>query len=112
MTLFKRNQNHSQNEGLKTSSIGIGRISSFTILSAIILGILIYTGFQVKEFYDNVAKNWEEIKFSTSHPAIVKSVREQYESKQKAIEEDFLKKEKSSEEKLIDEVTTQLKQSK
>lgn len=56
-----------------------------------------------------IFKNWSEIIFAIKKPAIVKSIRVNYENKQKQLEESFFKTEKTSEEKLIDAVTQELK---
>lgn len=76
----------------------------------VILGIFI-TGalfMQTKGFFSKVSASWDEIKFAYQKPALVRTIREDYEDKQEKLDQSFLKREKSSEDKLVDEVVRRL----
>lgn len=78
----------------------------FLVIS-IILG---YGALQFKGVYDKASKNWEEIMFAYEKPAIVKTIREDYEKKNKKLEQSFLLREKSPEDQLVDAVVKKLEQ--
>jgi hypothetical protein len=50
-----------------------------------------------------------EIRFAINKHNIVKSVRIDYEKRQKELEESYVKRDKTPEEKLIEEITNQIK---
>lgn len=106
--MFKRstqNQNRGESLGNPTN---VGKITSVTFLLVIGLAILTFAGFQVKGFYDRIVTNWAEIKFASEKPHLVREMRENYEQKQKELDESFTKQEKTVEQKLIEELTLQL----
>lgn len=74
----------------------------FLPVGGIILGLLILYSFQL-------FGNWQELLFTIKKPNIVKSIRLDYEGRQKKLEESFLKREKTPEEKLIETVVEELK---
>lgn len=74
----------------------------FLPVLAIILGLLIFFGFQIYG-------NWTELLFTMKKPNIVRSIRLDYEKRQTMLEESFLKREKTAEEKLIETITEELK---
>ena len=74
----------------------------------ILLAIFTYMFLQVGFFINTVATNWTEIEFAMEKPAIVKIVRQDYQTKQSKMEQSFLKPEKSSEEQLVNAVVEKL----
>ena len=81
------------------------RKALIAIFGVIVILVLVMQG---KDFYDKVSASWDEIKFAYEKPALVRTVREDYENKQEKLEQSFLQTEKSSEEKLVDEVVKRL----
>lgn len=80
----------------------------FTLMFAMVISILVYGGFKVKGVADSISGNWNEIRFAMEKPELVKTLREDYQSKQAKLDKDFMTKEKTSEEKLVDEVVKRL----
>ena len=99
---FKMNQNRS--ESLKGHTFDVRRLLSLSLALVVTVGILTFFAFQIKWFYDN----FEEVKFALKKPNIVKMVREDYEKKQKELEQSYTRKDKTSEQKLIEEVVKKL----
>ena len=79
------------------------------LLGFILLIILGFAAFKIGDFFNSLSKNWQEIKFAYEKPSIVQTVRTNYESQQKKMEQSFLKTQKSSEDQLIDAVVQKLK---
>ena len=96
-----------QSESLKRrTTFNIGRLLSLSLALVVILGILTFFTFQVKGFYDN----FEEVKFALQKPNIIKMVREDYEKKQKELEQSYTRKEQTVEQRLIEQLTKELKE--
>lgn len=108
MNFTSKKQN--QSEGPKKNSLNIswGRIFIGFTLALVVLAIIGYGCFQCKSFYDRVSQSKDEIFFALNHPNLVRAMREQYESRQAKLEDDFTRQEKSSQDKLIDEVVGKL----
>lgn len=93
------------------TKFSIKRFIGFSLILVLGVAILTFFGFQVKGQYEKIESSIEEINFAFNHPEIVKATREDYQERQNKLNESFLKKEKTSEEKLIEELTNQLKES-
>ena len=109
---INKNKSQSPNNQINSPKVNLRKIIGVTIALVIIVTIIAYSFVQVKGFYDKTANSWDELVFSWQHPNLIQSLREDYQQKQKELEESFLKKEKSAEQKLLDEITEQLKQTK
>lgn len=80
----------------------------FGLLFAVSLLILVgFVVFKLGGFVNTINSNWQEIKFAYEKPSIVKTIREDYQAKEKKLDQSFLNSD-SSEEKLVDEVVKKL----
>jgi len=89
------------------SKFSIKKVLSIFIISALIfftLGIIV---FQTRSFSNKLLASWDEIKFAYNKPALVKTVRQDYEEKQNKLDQSFLNP-KSTEDKIVDEVVKRL----
>ena len=82
------------------------------LLLVIFLTGIGYISLSVVKFTNKVVNYYDEIKFAFDKPELVKTLREEYASKSAELEEELLNKEPSAEDKLLDEVTNQLKSGK
>ena len=105
MTMFKfKKDNDVVNPGTST----------FNFKKVIFIGLLgfflvTYFLWQTIIAYQKVTQNWEELRFAYNKPALVKIVREEYIKKQKELDQTFTQLRATEQDKLIQELTKQLK---
>ena len=80
-----------------------------SLFGILLVGLVLFI---VKTRVDAIYAVWDELQFAYEKPNVVKSVRLRYEQGEKDLDDSFLKKDKTAEEKLIDELTKQLQESK
>ena len=101
---FRMNQN--QNKGLNTPKpFGLGKIFKFSLALVIVVLIVAFLAFKVND----LTKNWDVVSFSLTKPELVRSLKENYASKSAELEKSFLNREKTAEQKLIEQLTEELK---
>lgn len=105
---------HRSKEGIVNPSSPINKSKWILGLVGLLLLISIigYASFSLKLFADKVIANWDNLKFTWEKPNIVQATRIRYASESAKLEESFSNKEPSAEDKLLDEVTNQLKSGK
>lgn len=89
-------------------SWNIKKIVAFIILIFIGLGIVAYFAWQLVTFSNRIRSNWSELQFAFEKPAIVKAIRTEYQEKQTKLEKEITERQKSAEDKLVEEVVTQM----
>lgn len=83
---------------------------SLALVSLLLIAGLAYV--QINSFYIKLQSSWEEIEFAYSKPELVKALRVEYTSRAEELDKSFMALEKTAEQKLIEEVTSQLKNGK
>ena len=107
MLFHKREEGGNPSRPIKKSKLVL-----WILILTILLTVLGYASFSVKLFADKIIANWDNLRFTWEKPNIVQATRIRYASESAKLEESFSKKELSPEDKLIEEVTNQLKTSK
>lgn len=103
---YKTVEKEQKNE--TTASTSPKRVLRWIIVVGLALLIVLVVSLEGFSFLKKVSSNWKEIQFAYQKPALVKSIREDYETKQEKLDQSFLKREKSPDEKLVDEVVKRL----
>lgn len=103
---FKIHKNEDKGPTIQNNynRITLKKIVGFSFFLVICIGFITFFAFQIKWFYDN----FEEVKFALKKPSIVKMVREDYEKKQKELEQSYTRKGETPEQKLIEQVVKKL----
>jgi hypothetical protein len=65
---------------------------------------------QVFTLINNISGRWEEIKFAYEKPAIVKSIKKDYDTKQSKLDQSYVQPNKNPDQKIIDEVIAKIKE--
>jgi hypothetical protein len=67
------------------------RIVRNTLVAVVSILIIVYVGFQLKNFCTRVSGAWNEIKFAYEKPSLVRAIRQTYETKQQALDAEMMK---------------------
>ena len=97
-----------KSEGFSLPKINVFKlVVSFTVL-VIVTGALTFALLTANSSISRVRANWEEIKFAYDKPALVKVVRQDYETKQQSLDDSFLTREKDPKDELIEAVVSKV----
>lgn len=87
-----------------------GKFFATLFLTFAVALILLLGFFYVRSIYQRVRANWNEIKFAYEKPEFVKTIREDYETKQNDLNKSFTTREKTPEQKLLDAVAEKVQE--
>lgn len=76
------------------------------LLTLLILSGIVFYGYTKAKY---VVQNIEEVKFALEKPQLVKELRERHASKSAELEKELIKNEPSAKDKLIEELTQELR---
>lgn len=102
----------SQNRETAAPKRSGARVAVLSVVLAFLALMVLLLGLRIKGIYGDVTSRWEELKFAYDKPELVRSLREDYQQRSAALDEAFLNRQQTAEQKLLEEVAVQLKESK
>lgn len=115
MALFKnlgrKPQNPDGSPSKPSVSIPWKKIFWTSIIVLVIVFVVIYFALKLFGMGQRISERWEEIRFAYEKPMLVRSIRTDYEQREKDLDASFLKRQQTAQEKLLEEVANKLKSS-